>query len=115
MKALTIFCAALLLCVAAFAYPGDVVNVSFAHPVMVGDTTLPAGNVQITIQRSNSYVLLTFRSDEGVVASMPAKLISDPTEQHSEATVILDRVNGALKVHRLWLPDSTGFELLPLK
>jgi hypothetical protein len=117
MKALTIFCAvALSICWAAFASTVDTVTVHFANPVTVGETTLPAGNVSIQILRGSANVVLAFRSESGVTASAVANRINSfnegPTD--SSASVVLGREGDVFKVERLWLPDHTGFALLPL-
>jgi hypothetical protein len=107
------FCAAVLcLCWAAFAYPTDTVTVHFANPVTVGDATLPAGDVTITIQHGNPNVMLTFRSESGVAATVLATRISGPAnDQRAGTQVILGRSNSGDKVERVWLDNLTGFEL----
>lgn len=114
MKALTIICAAALcLCWAAFASPVDTVTAHFATPVVVGETTLPAGNVTINIDRGSNYVLVTFRSASGVTVSEVATRVSDFGNDHDSASVDLGQVGNTLRVERIWLPDHTGFSLQP--
>jgi len=112
MKALTMMCAAVLcVCWAAFAYPGDTITVHFANPVVVNDTTIPAGDVTITVQRSNPSVTLTFRSDSGVIVNAVATRINDYDETRPETTVVLGKQGNALRVERIWLPEHTGFAI----
>jgi len=112
MKALTMCCAVVLcLCWAAFAFPTDLVTVHFANPVVVGETTLPAGTVSIEIHRGTPNVMLTFRSESGVTSTVPASRITDVVLDHPETQVILSHEGNSFKVDRIWLGDHTGFAL----
>lgn len=112
MKALSLLCATVLcICWAAFASPSDTINVNFTSPVAVGETTLPAGNVTITVQRGAPHVMLTFRSESGVSAAVIASRVNDYNEERPDTEVVLSRTANGLKVERVWLGDHTGFAL----
>lgn len=113
MKTLSIICAVVLsICWAAFASPPDMITVHFATPVAVGNTTLPAGDVTINVQRGATNVFLTFRSESGVTATALANRINDLNEERPESTtVVLSREANGLHVDRVWLGDHTGFAL----
>jgi hypothetical protein len=112
MKALSLLCATFLcICWAAFAFPTDTINVHFVSPVIVGETTLPAGNVTITVQRGNPHVLLTFRSESGITSTVTASRVNDFNDERPDTEVVLSRTANGLKVERVWLGDHTGFSL----
>ena len=112
MKALTTLCAVVLcVCWAAFAYPTDMITVHFANAVTVGDTTLPAGDVTVTVEHGNSNVLLTFRSESGVTATVLASRISGPANDDRHTMVVLDKSAAGYKIGRIWVNENTGFSL----
>jgi hypothetical protein len=112
MKALTMTCAFVLcVCWAAFAYPADTITVRFANPVVVGETTLPAGNVTISVQRGTPNVMLTFRAESGATVTAIASRISDLDEDRPDTLVVLTHEGNSLKVDRILLGDHTGFAL----
>jgi hypothetical protein len=113
MKLFTIIFATALTIGSAFAYTPDTINTHFNTPVVVGETTLPAGDVTITISRGTNNVILTLRSASGVTASALANRISEFTDRDTNTTVVLGRHGNDLKVERIWLADHTGFALLP--
>src|SRR5690242_17467648 len=115
MKALSFLCALVVcICWAAFASSGDTVTVHFSSPVVVAGTTLPAGNVEIDVNRGNSNAMLFFRSDSGVTVATVANRVSDSFERRNDATVTLTRDNGVLHIDHVWLPDGSGFALIEL-
>src|ERR1041385_7890136 len=86
-----IFAAALTICGSAFASATDTINVHFDNPVVVGTTTLPAGNVSIQILHGSNRAILTARSESGVVAAVVVSPISDLGEKESHANIVLGR------------------------
>jgi hypothetical protein len=112
MKLFTIvFAAALSICGSAFAYSPDTITVHFATPVIAGETTLPAGDVTITVNRGSNNVVLTLRSEAGVTATVVANRINEFNGQDANTTVVLGRRGNDLKIERIWLADHTGFAL----
>jgi hypothetical protein len=112
MKALTMCCAVVLcVCWAAFASPAELVTVHFPNPVVVGETTLPAGNVSIEIHRGSPNVMLTFRSESGVTSTLMASRITDVTLDHPDTQVILTHEGNTFKVDRIWFGDHNGLAL----
>ena len=114
MKLFTILCAAALtICGSALALSPDTITVHFATPVIAGETTLPAGNVIITVARGTNNVMLTFRPESGPTSTVLANRIREFSENDANTTVVLGRHGNDLKVERIWLSDHSGFAVLP--
>ncbi len=116
MKISTIlFAAALTICSSALAFSPDTITVHFATPVLAGETMLPAGDVTIRVMRGNNHVILTLRSDAGVTTTLVAARVTEFGDRQAEsATVVLGRHGNDLKIERIWLPDHTGFAVIPI-
>ena len=115
MKILTTICgAALLFCGAIYAQTiGDRVKVRFATPVVVGDTTIPAGDCDIEVMRSNSdAIVLVVRSQAGPYAgALASRLFDVGSDNSGNASVVLDRRGDTYYLNRVIMPDHTGYQL----
>jgi hypothetical protein len=111
MKLLTIALAAFALGGAALAAPVDIVTVRFSTPVMVGEKTLPAGDVTFNVIHGTSSLLLTARSASGEAALVVVTRIHG-TDESGKASVVLGRSGDARRLERLWLDDGVGFEVM---
>src|SRR5207248_8773928 len=105
--------AALTICGATLASAADIVNVHFSTPVMVGETTLPAGDVSIQILRGSNSAILTARSESGAAVAVVVNRLNGLDDKEAHTSVILGRHGNALKLERIWLDDHTGFAVLP--
>jgi len=112
MKLCTMVFAAALTIGSAFGFSPDMVTVHFATPVIAGETTLPAGNVSIKIERGSNHVFLTLRSDSGVTTTVVANRINEFGERGPNAAVVLGRHGNDLRIERIWLGDGTGFAII---
>ena len=115
MKILTTICgAALLFCGAIYAQNSDRINVRFANPVVVGETTMPAGECEIDVMRSASdSIILVVRSQAGPYASVLANRFTDADSASADhATVVLDHRGDTYKLNRVVLPDHTSYQLV---
>jgi hypothetical protein len=113
--AMLICAAALMVCGTLNAQvPVDTVNVHFANPVIVGGKTLPAGDCTIHIARSNNSVVLSMRAVSGENTSILVnRLYDDAPETGDNADIVLERRADGLHFERIFLPDHTGFAVLP--
>jgi len=92
--------------------PVDMLTVRFASPVVVGEKTMPAGQCTIHIIRgSGDGVLLSVRADSGETTAVLVNRLNDG--QDDNASVVLTRHGKDLKLDKVWLPDHTGFEVIP--
>jgi hypothetical protein len=93
--------------------PMDTVTVRFATPVIVGEKTMPAGQCTIHIIRgSGDGVLLSVRADSGETTAVLVNRLSDGPDENN-ASVVLTRHGKDLKLDKVWLPDHTGFAVVP--
>jgi len=114
MKLLMTLCgAALLMCGATYAQTfGDRITVRFATPVIVGDTTMPAGDCEIQVMHSNSdAIVLVVRSQAGPYTSVLANHLFETGDKSGRASVVLDRNGNTYRLDRVLLPDNTGYQL----
>jgi len=118
---MTLYAAALAILAASFAQSAtfvDHVNVRFSTPVVVGTTTMPAGDCAIQVVRGSSdNVFLTFRSSSGVSASVLVnrsnEMDNDTQLTGDQARVVLNRRGNDYRFDRIVMPDRSGFEVLP--
>jgi len=109
MKIFTIALSAIALCGAAFAAPIDTFTARFANPVMIGEKTLPAGDVTFNVIHGNTSMLLTARSANGEAALIVVNRIHE-SEDAGKSSVILGRSGSNLKLERVWL-DGVGYAI----
>jgi hypothetical protein len=118
---MTLCAAALAILAASSAFSAtfvDHVNVRFSTPVVVGTTTMPAGDCAIQVIRGSSdNVFLAFRSQSGVNASV---MVNRSNEMDNEtqlfddhARIVLNRRGNDYRFERIVMPDHSGFEVLP--
>lgn len=108
MKMLTIALTAFALATAAWSAPVDVVTVRFASPVMIGEKTLPAGDVTFNVIHGTSSLLLTARAADGTAALITVSRLHD-SEETPKSSVILGRTGNTLKLERIWLDTGAGY------
>jgi hypothetical protein len=108
MKLLTIALTALTLCGAALAAPVDIVTVRFATPVMIGEKTLPAGDVTFNVIHGNSSLLLTARAEDGTSALVMVSPLRQGDE-NAKSSVVLGKTGNTVKLERIWLDSGAGF------
>jgi len=113
-----------MICAAAIAVCGtgraqsfvDRVTVHFSTPVMVGDTTLPAGDCSIQVMRGSSdNVVLEVRSESGTPAAVlvqVSRLIDSNEVTNGHVNVVLSHRNNNYQLDRVVFPDHTGFQVL---
>jgi hypothetical protein len=113
-----------MICAAAIAVCGTVraqslvdrITVHFSTPVVVGETTLPAGDCSIQVIRGSSdNVVLEVRPDSGSGAAVLVQVnrISDSNAAtNGHVSVILSHRNNTYKLDQIVLPDRTGFQVL---
>jgi len=115
MKLFTTFCcAALALCSAVYAQaPADHITVHFSTPVIVGETTLPAGDCDIQVMHGSSdSIILVLRSQAGPgTLAVASRLSEGTTDAEGSASVVLNRRGNDLHVYRILLGDRTGYQL----
>jgi hypothetical protein len=111
MKILTIAFTALTLCGAALAESVDTINAHFTTPILIGDKTLPAGDITFNVLRGSNSVVVAARSQDGTAATVLVNRVYDG-EEGGHTTVVLGRHGNALKLERIWLDDRTGFAVL---
>ena len=118
MKTLTMICAAAIaVCGTGRAQNFvDRIAVHFSTPVMVGDTTLPAGDCSIQVIRGSSdNVVLEVRSESGTRAGVLVqvnRLSESNVVTNGHTTVILSHRNNSYQLDQIVLPDRTGFQVL---
>jgi len=118
---MTLYAAALAILAVSSAQSAtfvDHVNVRFSTPVVVGTTTMPAGDCAIQVVRGSSdNVFLTFRSASGVSASVLVnrsnEMDNDTQLTGDQARVVLNRRGNDYRFDRIVMPDRSGFEVLP--
>jgi hypothetical protein len=108
MKRFNIALGAIALCGAAFAAPIDIVTVRFNQPVMIGEKTLPAGEIRFSVLHGSSSILMTARAESGEAAVVVLNRLHE-SEEPGHTSVILSRSGDTLKLERLWLDDGSGF------
>jgi hypothetical protein len=115
MRILTTICAAaLLLCGSLFAQSMvDQLTVHFSTPVVVGETSLPAGNVHIQVMRGSGSATLVFRAESGVTTTAVVNRIIDADSSDAGARLVLKNIGGTVRLDRVMMGDHTGFQLLP--
>jgi hypothetical protein len=115
MKIFTMICAAALaICgIAGAASSTDRLKVHFDKPVMVGATTLPAGDV--TIQRLDSASeegILMLRSESGVEAAVLTNRLDAADAPKASPSVQLTRHGDNYELDSVWLSGTQGFQIL---
>jgi hypothetical protein len=102
--------AALLVGSALYAQTsGDHLKVHFNTPVMVGETTFPAGDCDLQILHGASEKMMVLRSSKTqAIVNVTAEYDTDAPEQPS---VVLDRRGENYRLNRILLPDHTGYRL----
>jgi hypothetical protein len=122
MKIMMTICAATLaICStlgAQTATDVGLIAVRFSTPVVVGTTTMPAGECTIQVLRGSSdNVILNIRSASGVIASVLVnrlnELDGDTQFTDDHARVVLSRRGNQLHFERILMTDHTGFGVLP--
>jgi 2-methylaconitate cis-trans-isomerase PrpF len=117
IKALTMICAAAIaVCGTVYAQSSvDRISVHFSTPVMVGETTLPAGDFSIQVIRGASdSVMLELRSAAGTRDGIlvPVSRLSDSdVDTNGHVSVILSHRNNAYQLEQIVLADHTGFQV----
>jgi hypothetical protein len=117
MRVLTMICAAAIaVCGTVYAQSSvDRISVHFSTPVMIGETTLPAGDCNIQVIRSVSdSVMLELRSasgnGDGVL--VPVSRFNDSNvETNGHVSVILSHRNNSYQLEQIVLADHTGFQV----
>jgi hypothetical protein len=118
---MTICAAALAICGTLGAQSAtfvDHVTVRFSTPVVVGTTTVPAGECSIQVVRGSSdNLFLSFRSESGarvsVLVSRLNELDNDTQFTGDQPRIILSRHGDQYRFERILMPDHSGFEVLP--
>jgi hypothetical protein len=113
MKIWMTMCAAgLSICGFLSAQMVDTISVRFSSPVVVGEKTLPAGNCSIHVIRgSGDTIMLSVRAESGETTAVLVNRLSDGPDDN--ASVVLSRRGKDLRLDKVWLPDHTGFAVLP--
>ena len=110
----TLCCAALALCSAIYAQsPADHITVHFNTPVIVGETTLPAGDCDIQVMPGTSdSIILVLRSQAGPgTLAVASRLSEGTTDAEGSASVVLNRRGNDLQLSRILFGDHTGYQL----
>jgi hypothetical protein len=93
--------------------PVDTITVHFASPVMVGEKTMPAGECTIHVIRgSGDNVLLSVRGESGATTAVLVNRLNDGPDEDN-ASVVLTKRGKDLRLDKVWLPDHTGFSVVP--
>jgi hypothetical protein len=100
MKLFTIALSAIALCGAAFAAPVDTFTARFSTPVMIGDKTLPAGEVTFNVLHGTSSMLLVARSANNDAAMIVVNRQYE-TEESGKSEVTLSKSGNTLKVEKV--------------
>ena len=100
MKLFTIALSAIALCGAAFAAPVDTFTARFSTPVMVGDKTLPAGEVTFNVIHGTSSMLLVARTANNDAAMIVVNRLYE-TEEAGKSEVILSKSGSTLKIEKV--------------
>jgi hypothetical protein len=108
MKLITIALTALTLCGAALAAPVATLTAHFTTPVMIGEKTLPAGDVTFNLIHGSSSLLLTARAEDGTVALVTVSRMHEGPET-AKSSVILGRTGDTMKLERILLDSGVGF------
>jgi hypothetical protein len=107
------FTAAIALCGAAFAGSADTITAHLSTPVVVGQKTLPAGDITMNVVSGTSdYPILAVRAQNGESVAVVVSRINN-TDEQSHASLVLERRGDQLKLERVWLDDGTGFAVIP--
>lgn len=107
---LLLLAAALVLC----AQTPNMVTVHLTTPIVVGETTIPAGDCSIQIRHDAGDTLtLLVRSAEGPAATILVNRITDDSmDSIHNPHIVLRRTGNVLHFQKLLLADGTGFEAL---
>jgi len=118
MKLLTMICAAAIaVCgtVQAQSFV-DRITVHFSTPVMVGETTLPAGDCSIQVLRGSSdNIVLEVRSESkaGPAVLVQVSRFSDSDAvTNGQVSVVLSHRNNSFQLNQILFSDRTGFQVL---
>jgi hypothetical protein len=117
MKMMTMICAAAMaVCGLASAQSlPDNISVHFDVPVMVGETTFPAGDCNIQVLRGSDNVILKFSSTStsaGATLVQVNRLIDTDSPANGSATITLTRRSNTYQFDKLIFPDHTGFQVI---
>jgi hypothetical protein len=118
MKTLTMICAAAIaMCGTGRAQSlVDMITVHFATPVVVGETTLPAGDSTIQVIRGSSdNVILEVRPVSGPASAVlvqVSRFRDSNVVTNGHVTVILGHRNNSYQLDQIVLPDQSGFQVL---
>lgn len=93
------------------AATSDSMRVTFAQPVDVAGTTLPAGTYLVRNMSTTSTPVLQFRGDKGVAASVIVESLG--VQSGTGTKLVLKEVNNKMEVEQIWFADEGGFEILP--
>lgn len=118
---MTICAAALAICGTLGAQTATSVDrfaVRFSTPVVVGTTTVPAGECSIQVLRGSSdNLILAVRSESGVTVSVLVNRLNDMDNNtqftDGQPKIILSRHGNQYRFERILMPDHSGFEVLP--
>jgi len=90
----------------------DTISVHFSSPVVVGEKTMPAGDCTIHVIRgSGDTVILSVRAESGETTAVLVNRLTDGPDDN--ASIVLTRHGKDLRLDKVWLPDHTGFSVLP--
>ena len=107
MKRLLGFALMLTLTVAPALAAKNSQSVSFASPVKVGTTEIPAGDCKVTWNGTGDSVQVTI-AQKGKTLTIPAKLVA---EKHNHKGYVVSREGGADQLETIQLSDvSLQFE-----
>ena len=118
IKALTMICAAAIaVCGTVYAQSSvDRISVHFSTPVMIGESTLPAGDCSIQVIRGSSdNVILEVRPVSGPASAVlvqVSRFRDSNVVTNGHVTVILGHRNNSYQLDQIMLPDQSGFQVL---
>ena len=83
MKSTSIFATAMVLLIPALAFAGqrNSANIELSQAVEVAGTQLAPGQYKVTWEGNGPNVIVTFTEGKKTVATVPAKLVSNPTNE----------------------------------
>jgi hypothetical protein len=103
----------MLLCGSLFAQSVvDQLTVHLSSPVVIGETAMPAGNVNIQVLRgTSSTTLVLFRAESGVIATAVVSRIVDQDITEAGARLVFKNTGATVKLDRVLMGGHTGFQL----
>ena len=107
---LLVLAATLALC----AQTPSTITVHFATPVVVGETSMPAGDCTLQVRHdAGDSLTLTVRSAAGPAATVLVnRIVDETTDSIYNPHIVLRRTGSAYHFQKLLLADGTGFEIL---